>query len=182
MNRDPILQQARDVIHSHQQASHHISLQFICTHNSRRSQAAQAIAATIADELGLNYRMYSGGTEVTAFHPNMVAALQRAGMDIRTDDPTHANPKYQLHLKHSQQTMPMWSKRFDDPHHASEPFIAVMTCDHADVNCPYIPGAAARISLPFVDPKRADGTDAVDTVYDECVAIIQTELKFILQP
>ena len=33
-----------------------------------------------------------------------------------------------------------------------------MTCDHADENCPLIPGAKTRIPLTYVDPKVADET------------------------
>ena len=31
-----------------------------------------------------------------------------------------------------------------------------MVCDHADQNCPFIPGATARIPLRYKDPKEFD--------------------------
>jgi arsenate reductase len=33
-----------------------------------------------------------------------------------------------------------------------------MTCSEADKNCPIVLGALDRISLPYNDPKEADGT------------------------
>ena len=61
-----------------------IQLVFICTHNSRRSQMAEAWARVAAYHFGLaDIQVYSGGTEVTAFHPNAVRALRSAVVAIR---------------------------------------------------------------------------------------------------
>ena len=60
------------------------ALTFICTHNSRRSQLAQVWAAVAAHHFGLDHvRTYSGGTEVTAFNPYAVAALERADFALK---------------------------------------------------------------------------------------------------
>ena len=53
-----------------------VFLNFICTHNSRRSQISQIWAATAAAYFGLDgISTYSGGTEATAFNPRAVAAI-----------------------------------------------------------------------------------------------------------
>ncbi len=64
-----------------------IRLLFVCTHNSRRSQIARAIAPFIWRQLAphpnqsnvMPFGSYSGGSEVTFVHPNTVSALLRAG-------------------------------------------------------------------------------------------------------
>ena len=59
-------------------------LNFICTHNSRRSHMAQIWTQTAAAYYGLDgVETYSGGTEATEFNPNAVAALKRAGFRMR---------------------------------------------------------------------------------------------------
>jgi arsenate reductase len=37
-------------------------------------------------------------------------------------------------------------------------FAAIMTCSHADVHCPVIPGAEKHIALLYDDPKEFDDT------------------------
>ena len=59
------------------------SLNFICTHNSRRSHMSQLWAQTAADYFGIKgVKTFSGGTEATAFNPRAVAAMKRAGFNI----------------------------------------------------------------------------------------------------
>lgn len=59
-----------------------IRLNFICTHNSRRSQFSQIWAQTAAAYYGIEANCYSGGVEVTAFNPRAVAAIQRDGFKV----------------------------------------------------------------------------------------------------
>src|SRR5690625_3246982 len=57
-----------------------VKLNFICTHNSRRSHLAQIWTQTAASHFGIDgVETYSGGTEATAFNPRAVAAIERAG-------------------------------------------------------------------------------------------------------
>ncbi|MEL6276628.1 MAG: protein-tyrosine-phosphatase, partial [Bacteroidota bacterium] len=57
-----------------------------------------------------------------------------------------------------------------------EQFAAVMTCDHADQNCPFVPGAERRFSLTYEDPKVADNTPSEKATYDERLRQIGREL------
>ncbi|MEC8830745.1 MAG: protein-tyrosine-phosphatase, partial [Bacteroidota bacterium] len=53
-----------------------IRLNFICTHNSRRSHLSQIWAQTMAHHFGVrNVSCYSGGTEATALFPMVASTL-----------------------------------------------------------------------------------------------------------
>ncbi|WP_090166059.1 low molecular weight phosphatase family protein [Neolewinella agarilytica] len=147
-----------------------LKLNFICTHNSRRSQIAQ-IWATVAaacygkDEL----TAYSGGTEATALHPNVVHALQEIGFRVEQDG--DHNPKYSIYFSEQYPPLICWSKVYDDPANLTDSFIAVMVCAEADVGCPFIPSARKRIPLRYKDPKYTDGTP------DESATYVRTALE-----
>jgi arsenate reductase len=57
----------------------------------------------------------------------------------------------------------------------------MMTCGHADENCPFIPGALARLPFRFDDPKQFDDTPLEQEKYNECSLEIARELYYILQ-
>lgn len=158
-------------------------LNFICTHNSRRSHLSQIWAAVAAYHYGLEgIHTYSGGTETTAFHPNAVDALRRAGFQISIvglmGEP---NPHYALEYTPNQPPMVCYSKRFDQAVPPGKPFAAIMTCSDADQNCPFVPGAEFRQSLPYDDPKQADGTAMETQVYDERSRQIASEMMWMMQ-
>ena len=68
-------------------------LNFICTHNSRRSQLAQVWAYYAAYYFNLsNIKSYSGGTAVTAFFRNTVKTLQETGFNFQVTEFDHQNP------------------------------------------------------------------------------------------
>lgn len=144
-----------------------INLHFICTHNSRRSHLAQLVAQTACLYFGLSsIRTFSGGTEATAFHPNAVAAVRRAGYIAEIATPS-SNPIYEVTAGPGLLVGKAFSKVYDHTENPTSDFAAVMVCSHADENCPFIPGALARISLPYEDPKVSDGTEVMERVYDE---------------
>ncbi|MEO0734077.1 MAG: protein-tyrosine-phosphatase [Bacteroidota bacterium] len=152
-------------------------LNFICTHNSRRSHLGQIWAAVAAAHYDLeDVRTFSGGTEATAFNPRAVAALERAG--FRVDNPGGDNPRYAVHFAADQPPLVCFSKVYDDPVNPQQNFAAVMTCDHADANCPFIPGANLRLPLTYVDPKEADDTPAETARYDERLRQIGREIIY----
>jgi arsenate reductase len=153
---------------------------FICTHNSRRSQLAQAWLTVFAAHFGYpGLEVYSGGTEVTACNPRTVAALERAG--FRSKTPGGENPHYQLSFATDAPPVELWSKTWDDPANPAADFAAVMTCDEADANCPFIPGAAIRIPLTYTDPKVADATPEEQAHYDERTRQIGRELLWLVE-
>jgi hypothetical protein len=154
---------------------------FICTHNSRRSHFGQFWASVAAHYYGIpQVENYSGGTEVTAFNPRSVAALQRAGFQITKIDSSSdsSNPRYAVTFMENQQPLIGFSKKFGEDPNPKEGFCAVMTCSHADQNCPLVLGAIERIPLPYDDPKAFDNTPEETAKYDERCLQIATEMFY----
>lgn len=141
-----------------------VNLNFICTHNSRRSQLGQVWAFFAANYFDVNINAFSGGTEVTAFYRNTVKTLQKVGFNFQVSDFSHQNPKYLISFNGASKAILGFSKRYDHPYNGN-PFIAITTCNNADANCPFIPEASYRFHLPFVDPKFSDRTHAQDETY-----------------
>lgn len=172
--RKTLLLQLTDYVRSKNDA---VLLNFICTHNSRRSHIAQLWAQAAAVYYHVSgVTCYSGGTEATAFNPRAVKAMRGAGFHISTADQTD-NPVYAVSLD-SGPAISVFSKTFDAPGNPTSGFCAVMTCSQADEHCPFIPGAEKRIPLTYDDPKDFDGTELEAAKYAERVKQIGTELFF----
>lgn len=177
--RKEVLLQLVAVIKEKINKKEEINLQFICTHNSRRSQISQLWAAVLAYHFGIkNIKCYSGGTEVTAFHPNAINALEKIGFVFRSDYQT-SNTHYAVSFSDSADALVCFSKVFNDPHNDVNSFIAIMTCSDAEANCPFIPEAEKRIAIRYKDPKYADNTPEQELAYDLCSDTIASELYFI---
>lgn len=158
-----------------------LNLNFICTHNSRRSQFAQVWCSYAVDYFKLpNFYAFSGGTETTAFHRNTVKALQANGFNFSVDDFSHQNPKYLITYKGCNEPLVGFSKRFDNPIN-DFPYIAITTCGSADKNCPFIPDAIHRFHLPYSDPKSSDNTENMEVTYQNTSKLIAGELYFIFE-
>lgn len=153
-----------------------VKLVFICTHNSRRSQIAQAWACTAIQYYNLDFiEVYSGGTEATSFNPRAVKTLIEAGFRIELED-EGTNPVYIVRNSVQDSELRMFSKKFSDSPNPDAGFWAVMTCSAADEACPIVPGAEARFSLPYEDPQEFDGTEQESSVYSERCKQIATEM------
>ena len=157
-------------------ASNTKQLNFICTHNSRRSQFAQAWSQTMAKYLNKDVSCYSGGIEVTACNTRTIRALKLAGFKIELNG--LENPVYKVLFDENEPEVILFSKLYSDNKNPSR-YIAVMTCDHADQNCPVIPEATARYSLTYTDPKRYDDSVNESVEYAKTSKQIATEMKFL---
>jgi len=152
---------------------------YICTHNSRRSHFGQVWAKTAAAYYGIKEVVtYSGGTEATAFNPNAIKAVQNVGFEVlkETEAP---NPRYSVVYSPEEIGIICFSKTYDDLSNPQSGFCAVMTCTEADGNCPFIPGAAVRVSTPYDDPKAFDNTDLQEAKYDERCKQIASETLYV---
>lgn len=155
-----------------------VKLNFICTHNSRRSHLSQVWAKTMADYFGVKgIKCYSGGTEATAVYKTVLEVLTTVGFEV-TSIPNYQNPTYKVNFMEENCPMTLFSKRHNDAYNPRENFAAVMTCNDADANCPVILNAT-RLSLPYVDPKVHDNTDHETAGYEERSMQIATEMKYI---
>lgn len=155
----------------------HPKLNFICTHNSRRSHLGQIWAQTAATHFDVEIKTFSGGTEATVFHPNAIAALERAGFEIKASDGT--NPKYSVRFSDKVDPLVCFSKKYDEEPNPQKYFAAIMTCSEADQECPLIFGASERIKLLYEDPKIADGTPKEAARYDERCRQIASEMLYV---
>ena len=157
------------------------SVIFVCTHNSRRSQLSELWMRAAAQHYKIDQlQSFSGGTEVSAFNKRMVDALIRTGFYILKKE-EQVNPSYYARLDQNESPVRMFSKKYDDPYNPQGDFIAVMVCAQADKECPFVPGADARIALPYEDPKYADNTPEEQAVYDAKVQEIGREIIFMVR-
>lgn len=175
--RKEVLQVLIDYIQTKVDEDKEVNLNFICTHNSRRSQFSQIWAQTAADYYGVPANCYSGGVEVTAFNERAVRSVERSGFKVTVTGENNAI--YQVYYAEDTQPIKAFSKLFDDPENKAEHFAAVMTCAHADENCPFIPGTEQRIPVRYEDPKAFDDTPQEAAKYDERSLQIASEMFYV---
>ena len=99
---------------------------FLCTHNSARSQMAEAILRHVA---GGRVEAYSAGNEPGRVHPDALQTLSSIG--INTEGLTSKHLKEYL------------GQRFD---------YTVTVCDKARESCPIFPGNPTQIHWSYPDP------------------------------
>jgi thioredoxin type arsenate reductase len=129
---------------------------FLCTHNSARSQMAEAILRHLGRE---RMEVYSAGTEVTRVHPLAIEAMAAKGIDISSQR----------------------SKHMDE--FIGQPFDYVVTvCDNARESCPIFPGDPERIHWSIPDPSTVEGDDETK-LKAFCVAAdeLMTRIRYLLQ-
>lgn len=173
------LQSLSDFIQSKINKDQEIRLNFICTHNSRRSHLAQVWAQTFAYYFSIkNVFCYSGGTESTALFPMVAETLKNSGFEVKSLS-EGTNPIYSFKYAANEHPVICFSKKLDDKFNPKSEFAAIMTCSEADNECPFIIGAEKRIPLPFEDPKVFDHTPQQAKKYSERSLQIATELFYV---
>ena len=156
-----------------------VNLNFICTHNSRRSHMAQIWAQTAAEYFDIpNVKCFSGGTEATAFNPRAVKAIRDLGFKVEQLNQSE-NPVYLVYYSDEKDPLKCFSKVYSDEFNPNKNFAAIMTCSHADENCPVVFGAEQRFPIRYDDPKEFDGTDLEEEKYKERFEQIGIEMIFV---
>ena len=113
-----------------------ISVLFLCTGNSARSQMAEAF---LRDLDGDRFEAFSAGLEPRGLHPLTRRVMSEIGLDLRGQ--TSKSVKEYL-----------GRRAF---HHV------ITVCDRAERNCPTtFPGRPLRHHWSFPDPAAAPGSDA----------------------
>ncbi|MDR7371646.1 protein-tyrosine-phosphatase [Flavobacterium aquidurense] len=177
--RRKILQPLIDFIQLKANDNLEIRLNFICTHNSRRSHLSQVWAQTAAHYFDVkNVFCYSGGTEATALFPKVAETLKNSGFDIKMLSQEN-NPVYAIKFAATESPVIGFSKTYDDLFNPESGFAAIMTCSQADVGCPFIAGAEKRIPVTFEDPKAFDNTEIQNEKYKERSIQIATEMFYV---
>src|SRR5690606_7102278 len=177
--RKSTLQALIDFIQLKTDRKQQININFICTHNSRRSHLSQVWAQVAASYFGIeNVFCYSGGTEETALYFKIAETLSDHGFNIlKIND--GSNPIYAIKYSDNCQPIIGYSKKYDNPFNPASDFAAIMTCSQADGGCPFIVGAEARIPITFEDPKISDNTSEQTKVYSERSLQIALEMFYV---
>lgn len=106
---------------------------FVCTHNSARSQMAEA---WLRERHGDRFEAYSAGTEATAVRPLAIRVMAEESIDISTQK----------------------SKTLDRYVGATWDYV-ITVCDDANGKCPFFPGRTRRLHWSLPDPSRAQGSE-----------------------
>ena len=107
---------------------------FLCTHNSARSQMAEALLRQAAAG---RFAVESAGTEPDALHPLAVRAMAELGVDISS--------------QRSKDVRRFVEDQFD---------YLITVCDEAGERCPVFPAAARQLHWSLPDPSAARGSEA----------------------
>lgn len=177
--RKEVLQPLVDYIQNKVNSNEEIRLNFICTHNSRRSHLSQIWAQTMAFQFGIkNIFCYSGGTEATAMFSKVAETLTNQGFEIQKLSEAE-NPVYALKFDENQHPIICFSKTYFDDFNPKNNFGAIMTCNNADEGCPMVFGAESRFPIKYDDPKAFDGTALMNEKYAERSLQIASEMYFV---
>lgn len=106
---------------------------FVCTHNSARSQMAEAFLRFF---YGDHYEALSAGTEPTGIHPLTIKVMAEVGLDLSTQR----------------------SKSVDE-FIGQEIDLVITVCDSAKEKCPFFPYGKKRIHYSFPDPASSVGSE-----------------------
>jgi arsenate reductase len=106
---------------------------FLCTHNSARSQMAEALLRALGGDC---FEVASAGTEASQVRPEAVAVMAEPGIDISG--------------QHSKTLAPFLDHRWDS---------VITLCDEANESCPVFASAERRLHWSLPDPSRATADD-----------------------
>jgi arsenate reductase len=177
--RKEVLNPLIDYIQNKVNHQEEIRLNFICTHNSRRSHLSQIWAQTMAFQFTIkNVFCYSGGTEATALFPKVAETLTNQGFEIQKISDSK-NPVYAIKFDENQHPIICFSKIYFDAFNPKSNFAAIMTCSNADEGCPMVFGAEARFPIKYDDPKAFDGTEVMNEKYTERSLQIASEMQYV---
>jgi arsenate reductase len=128
---------------------------FICTHNSARSQMAEAFLRIF---YGDDFEASSAGTEPAGVNPYAIRVMKEVGVDISK--------------QRSKNVREYSNVRFD---------YVVTVCDQARESCPFFPGRRI-IHKGFEDPAQSKGTEeeilsAFRKVRDEIKGWVEKNFK-----
>lgn len=109
-----------------------LSILFLCTGNSCRSQMAEGFVRHLG---GGTVSAASAGIEAHGQNPRAIASMKEIGIDISSQESTIVSPEM-LAVD-----------------------LVVTVCGHADENCPILPPGTRKRHWPLEDPARATGSE-----------------------
>jgi len=127
---------------------------FVCTGNSARSPAAEALLRRRADQV----EVASAGSRPKPLQPNTVRVLREYGIELAGRPPQHLSA--------------VEDQRFD---------YVITLCDRVREVCPEFPGRAEQVHWSIPDPAASGGTDE-DTypAFQRMAAELETRIGFLL--
>jgi protein-tyrosine-phosphatase/DNA-binding transcriptional ArsR family regulator len=127
---------------------------FLCTGNSARSPAAEALLRRRAGRV----EVASAGSHPKPLHPNTARVLRNYGIELGDREPRHLSA-YE-------------GQRFD---------YVITLCDRVREVCPEFPGRAEQAHWSIPDPAAPGGTDE-DTypAFERMAAELETRIGFLL--
>jgi protein-tyrosine-phosphatase len=128
---------------------------FLCTGNSARSQAAEALARARS---GGRVQAFSAGSHPRPLHPNAVRAMASRGVDLARQRPKHLSV--------------FTGQRFD---------YVITLCDRVREVCPESPGHPGYLHWSIPDPAPSGGSNE-DTypAFERMAAELETRIGFWL--
>lgn len=111
-------------------APHPTRVLILCTHNSARSQMAEALLRDAARRLDLKLDVHSAGTEATQVKDGARTVIAELGLNLD---------------HHTSKTL------WDVPDAQNFDYV-ITVCDSAAEACPVYPGRTERRHYPFMDP------------------------------
>lgn len=127
---------------------------FLCTHNSARSQIAEALLRHLG---GSQVEVHSAGTEMSRVHPNALAVLQAHHIDTSG-----------LSSKHLETYL---GQHFD---------YVITVCDRAKESCPIFPGTPERIHWSLPDPSAVQESTEQYQAFVETFEELEKRLTMFL--
>ena len=137
-----------------------ISLLYLCTGNSCRSQMAEGWTRALKGDV---IEVYSAGLETHGLNPNAVKVMAEAGVDISGQKSQHIDEFRDIELDY-----------------------VITVCGHAHETCPWFPTGCKVIHVGFQDPPKMakevaerggseeEQLDCYRTVRDEIKAFVES--------
>jgi arsenate reductase len=111
---------------------------FLCTHNSARSQMAEAFLRRDGEE---HFEAHSAGLEPTEIHPLTYRVMREVGIDLEAEG--------------------HWCKGLIEEYLNKKVHLGylITVCSNAEAKCPIYPGVSVREYWGLEDPAAFEGSD-----------------------
>lgn len=110
-----------------------LTVLFLCTANSARSQMAEALLRHHKPE---RFEVFSAGLHPSEINPLTIKAIEELGIPMQDH--------------HAKALKSFLGKNFH---------FLITVCDRAEKECPIFPGVSTRLAWPFEDPAAFEGTE-----------------------
>ncbi|MDG2396837.1 MAG: protein-tyrosine-phosphatase [Flavobacteriaceae bacterium] len=156
-----------------------INLNFICTHNSRRSQYCQVWAKVFSSFFNMDsLDTFSGGTLSTFVHPLIINSLIQVGFSVKKLT-KEKNPIYLVKYSQNKPEIKLFSKKINHIKNPKNNFAAVLTCVSAERKCPIVYGSDIKITIAYKDPKQFDDSQIQEQEYLKTCYQIAREMFYV---